>query len=64
MTPTSMAQPPLSEEAAEKFAGKWVAVRNGTVIAAADSFEQLQADESVTETDATYHVPSSSSLFY
>ena len=63
MTAT-IAQAPLSPEALKDYSGKWVAVRNGAVIAAALSFEDLKAHADVQDTDAIYHVPSDTSLFY
>jgi uncharacterized protein DUF5678 len=61
---TTLAQAPLSEEALEKYSDRWVAVRGAEVVAAAATFEELTADEHVRETDAVYHVPSATSLFY
>jgi len=61
---TTTAQAPLPEGALEKYADKWIAVRNGMVVAAADTYDELQADANVTDDDATYYVPSASSLFY
>ncbi len=57
-------QAPISEDALEQYAGKWVAVRAGDVVAAADDFDALMADENVESTDAIYHVPVAGSLFY
>lgn len=64
MTATKLAQAPLSQGALEKFAGMWVAVRNGDVIAAADVYDELKANDNVRDDDATYHVPPAASLFY
>lgn len=64
MTATSMAQPPLPAAAADEYADKWIAVRNGEVVVAADTYEALKADSRVVETDAVYHVPPATSLFY
>lgn len=61
---TTLAQAPIPEGALEQFAGRWIAVRNGSVIAAADSYDELLADRRVKDDDATYHVPPASSLFY
>jgi hypothetical protein len=57
------AKAPISEEALEAHRGKWVALRGGEVIASADSFEELTADE-VEPSDAIYHVPESPGAFY
>lgn len=61
---TTLAQAPLPEGALEKYADKWIAVRDGTVVAAADSYDELKANSSVKEDDAIYHVPTASALFY
>jgi hypothetical protein len=55
---------PISEKALKKYAEKWVALRGGDVVAAADDYEALMANEKVEPTDAIFHVPSASSLFY
>jgi hypothetical protein len=55
---------PLSEAAQKKYAGKWVALRGGDVVAAAGDFEALMANSKVELTDAIFHVPPASSLFY
>lgn len=55
---------PISEKALKKYAGKWVALRGGNVIAAADDYETLMAHDKVELTDAIFHVPPTSSLFY
>lgn len=61
---TFLAQAPLPEGALEEFADKWIAVRDGKVIASADTYDDLLADEKVADGDATYHVPPTSALFY
>lgn len=61
---TILAQAPLPEGALKEFADKWIAVRDGEVIASADTYDELLADEKVMEDDATYHVPPASALFY
>ena len=60
----TLARAPIPEGALEQFADKWIAVRNGAVTAAADSYDELLADKRVRADDATYHVPPASSLFY
>lgn len=60
----SVAQAPIPEEALTKYADKWVAVRAGEVVASADSYEELVEDQRVEITDALFHVPTDSSLFY
>jgi hypothetical protein len=55
---------PLTAEELEAYAGKWVAIRDGAVVAAADSLQELRAHPEVRREDAVYVVPESSTLFY
>jgi hypothetical protein len=64
MTRTVVEQAPFRSGALDKYAGKWVAIRHGEVVAAADSLEELRADPEVRRTDAVYVVPEPSSYFY
>lgn len=59
-----LSQTPLPVEAVEHYAGKWIAVRDGEVVAAADEFEELVADERVRDTDTLYRVPEPDTYFY
>lgn len=53
MAPTTeISKPPVPQEAFERFAGRWVALRNGEIIADAQTREELQQDERVETTDA------------
>ena len=61
---TTLSQPPISEEALIQNAGKWVALRAGEVVAAADDYDALVARPGVEQTDAVYLVPRTSALFY
>lgn len=61
---TTVSQAPLSDEALERFANKWVAVRGGEVVASADGYDELRATGKAAPTDAIYHVPAAGSLFY
>ena len=49
-------RPPLDPEAEEPYLGKWVAVRDGAVVAAADEYEALLRDEGVRPEDDVYHL--------
>lgn len=55
---------PISEEALKTYADKWVALRAGEVVASADDYEALVANDLIEATDAIFHVPPASSLFY
>jgi hypothetical protein len=64
MSTVEISQPPISAEIAREYAGRWVALRAGTVIADAESYEELRADERVRRDDAVYLVPEPSSYFF
>jgi hypothetical protein len=58
-----VAQSPLPE-GVERYAGEWIALRDGEVIAHAETLEALTQDESVVDTDVLYRVPERGSFFY
>jgi hypothetical protein len=64
MPNTLTQQPGIAAGAFEQYAGKWVAVRDGDVIAVADSLEDLRANPDVTRKDAVFVVPEPSSSFF
>ena len=65
MTPTQqVARPPISSEDLHAHAGRWVAIRNGEVIAAAEQLADLRADERVDDNDAVYRVPAHPGYFF
>lgn len=64
MSGTVTEQRAISTEAFEQYAGRWVAVRDGDVIAAADSLEELRANPDVSREDAVFVVPERSSSFF
>lgn len=55
-----VSQPPITEEALNKYAGMWVALRAGEVVAAAQDFDALTSDPKVERMDAVYLVPPAS----
>ncbi len=60
-----VSNPPVPEEAFERYAGQWVAVRAGReIVAAAETLEELRENPAIVETDAFFHVPESGSLFF
>lgn len=64
MSSTLTEQQGIQTEAFEQYAGKWVAVRDGDVVAAADSLEELRANPDVRREDAVFVVPERSSSFF
>jgi hypothetical protein len=55
--------PPVPAEAFERFPGRWVAIRDGDIVADAGTPEELEADERVDTTDTLFRVPESGSKF-
>jgi len=64
MSSTLTEQHAFPTAALEEHAGQWVAVRDGEVIAAADSLQELRANDDVTREDAVYVVPDPASSFF
>ena len=59
-----VARSPLPAEGIEQYAGKWVALRDGEVVAAAEDFNELIENENVRADDAFYRVPEPGACFY
>ena len=59
-----VSQPPFLSGELEDYAGKWVAIRDGHVVASADSLEELREDVEVRREDAVFIVPDRDALFY
>ncbi len=57
-------QSPVPSEAFERFPGKWVAIRGGDVVAAADTLQALTADERVEDSDIRFRVPEPDAHFF
>jgi hypothetical protein len=57
-------QPQFGLTGIDGLEGKWVAIRDGEVIASADSLAELHANDNVTRDDAVYVVPESNSAFF
>jgi hypothetical protein len=62
--PPQIAQSALPAGVGQQYARRWIAVRNGVVIAAADDMTALAADERVGDDDTVYHVPPPNSAFF
>jgi Family of unknown function (DUF5678) len=54
---------PAFPKGAERYAGKWVAIRGDEVVAGADSLEELLANELVSPDDALWIVPEAGTYF-
>ena len=63
MSAIEVARSPLPE-GVERYAGQWVALRNGEVIAAADDLNDLIGREDVLSSDVFYRVPEAGACFY
>lgn len=61
---TTIEQPLFNPAALVGYEGKWVAIRDGEVIAAADTLEKLRTHPEVRREDAVYVVPEPSTYFY
>ena len=48
----------------DEYAGMWVALRNGEVVAAAESYDELERSEGFEPTDAFYTVPETGTQAY
>jgi hypothetical protein len=55
--------PPVPAEAFARFPGRWVAIRDGNVVADARLLDELEADVSVEYTDTIFRVPEPGSKF-
>jgi hypothetical protein len=55
--------PPVPAEAFERFPGRWIAVRDGEIVADAHTIEDLEADERVGVLDTFFRVPEPNSKF-
>ncbi|HLM84843.1 MAG TPA: hypothetical protein VK272_01500 [Solirubrobacteraceae bacterium] len=55
--------PPVPAEAFERFPGRWVAIRNGDIVADAYLLEDLETDPRVEITDTLFRVPEPGSKF-
>jgi hypothetical protein len=49
--------PPVPAEAFERFPGRWVAVRDGEIVADARTIEELEASSRVQAADTFFRVP-------
>jgi hypothetical protein len=59
-----VAESPIPQEAFEQYPGKWIAVRGGTIVAWADSLDELKSKPEVQDEDTLAPVPDPSTHFY
>ncbi len=64
MSAVEIARSPVPAEIPSKYAGKWVALRDDEIVAAADDLRDLLADERVRPDDSLYRVPEPGAHFY
>lgn len=55
--------PPLTDEDMERYAGKWVLIRDGRVVAASSDIEQVLAARNA-RWDSVMRVPEQREVFY
>ncbi len=55
---------PVPQEAFDQFPGRWIALRDGEIIADAATDDELRQDDRVESTDALFRVPEASTHFY
>lgn len=55
--------PPVPAEAFERYPGRWIAVRDGRVVADGLTIEQLEANPHVESGDAFFRIPKTNSKF-
>jgi hypothetical protein len=59
-----VARAPVPAEAFERFPGRWIALRDGEVVADAATPEELRQDERVDADDTLFLVPDPSTHFF
>lgn len=64
MSETVIERSTITEQLLEEYAGKWVALRDGEVVASADSLAELRENPDVRREDAVFIVPERHSYFY
>jgi Family of unknown function (DUF5678) len=54
---------PVPVEAFDRFPGRWVAIRDGDIVADASTLEELEADTRTDSSDTVFRVPEPGSKF-
>ena len=60
----TISRPPVPADVFELFPGRWVAIRDGAVVADAASRSELDSDPHVEPTDARFRVPEPGAKFF
>lgn len=56
--------PSVPAEAFERFPGRWVALRDGHIVADAETLEDLESNEQVEASDTRFRVPTAGAKFF
>ena len=59
-----VAKSPIPKEAFERFPGRWIALREGEIVADAATEDELERDDRVESTDTFFRVPDPSTHFF
>ena len=63
MSSTTEQSLPAFPKGAERYAGKWVAIRGDELVAGADSLEELRANDQVSRDDDVWVAPEPGTYF-
>ncbi len=64
MAIAEVSKSPVPQEAFDRFPGRWIALRDGNIVADAETEDGLRQDDLVKSTDAFFRVPEASTHFY
>lgn len=64
MAVADVSKPPVPQEAFEHFPGRWIALRDGEIVADAETEEELRKDGRVEFGDVLFEVPEADAHFY
>jgi Family of unknown function (DUF5678) len=59
-----VSKPPVPQEAFDRYPGRWIALRNGEIVADAATEVELREDARVESDDTLFRVPEASTHFY
>jgi Family of unknown function (DUF5678) len=62
-SPVQVSLPAVPAEAFERFPGRWIAVRDGAIMADGETLEDLKATYDVADGDTLFRVPERNSQF-
>lgn len=64
MAIAEVSKSPVPQEAFDRFPGRWIALRDGEIVADAATDDELRQDDRVQSTDALFRVPEAATHFY